>query len=226
MSRLEDSVDPDRNTSSLGLLWNTEEDTFRIKSKWLEQPYTKRGLLALLISPFDPPGFISPLLLNKLLQRSIIPRKTEETAVMLKLDCDDPLSECIPEDESLHPDGWQSGRIRWKSLLELREFRLYGFADASEVAVCYAIYLRIVDQQGNVKVSLILGATKVSLLGPLERLNFFTKSRTIRWLPTSKYVPPGREDLLRNLTLLPTYYFTDSKDVLDWIYHKTETFPK
>ena len=175
MLRLEDPLEPDRNTSSLGLLWNTEEDTFRIKSKRLERPYTKRGLLALLMSPFDPPGFISPLLLkHKLLQRNIIPRKTDGSANMLKLDWDDPLPECIPEDESLHPDGCQCGRIRWKSLLdtlslidsisvtrsvltdcELREGRLYGFADASEVAVCYAIYLRIVDWRGNVKVSLI-----------------------------------------------------------------------
>lgn len=51
-------------TNSLGLRWNTEDDTFQIMSKMEPRPYTMRGLLSYLMRPFDPLGFVLPALLS------------------------------------------------------------------------------------------------------------------------------------------------------------------
>ena len=113
----EDSGNP--QTSSLGLTWNTESDTFQIKTKIIERPYTKRGLLGHLMSPFDPPGFISPAMIkHKLLQRMIAPKKDEDPENFQKLDWDDPLSECLPEDNSIHTENCRCGKDRWNKLIE------------------------------------------------------------------------------------------------------------
>ena len=54
---------------SLGLQWNTEIDDLSVKTTIRNKNYTKRGLVSLNMSPFDPKGMISPAMLSgKLMQ--------------------------------------------------------------------------------------------------------------------------------------------------------------
>ena len=44
------------NGKSLGLQWDIERDEFSIKTEFKDRPYTKRGLLGYIMSPYDPMG--------------------------------------------------------------------------------------------------------------------------------------------------------------------------
>ena len=52
------------NERALGLEWDPEEDTFKIKVKKKEPVLTKRGLLSYVSSVYDPLGFVSPFVLT------------------------------------------------------------------------------------------------------------------------------------------------------------------
>ena len=49
---------------ALGVLWNTNEDTLGFRITLMEKPLTRRGLLAMLSSVFDPLGLVAPFLLK------------------------------------------------------------------------------------------------------------------------------------------------------------------
>lgn len=61
---------------ALGLQWCIESDAFQFKMLVKERPYTRRGMLSLLSSVYDPLGFIAPItlpgkiLLQELCRRS------------------------------------------------------------------------------------------------------------------------------------------------------------
>lgn len=68
-------LDLDRDKLSLdrglGLQWCIETDTFKFKMKVKEKPATKRGMLPIISSVYNPLGFLAPLVLpaKLLLQR-------------------------------------------------------------------------------------------------------------------------------------------------------------
>ena len=49
---------------SLGLYWNIGNDAFTFGVSKNDKPITKRGLLAVINSVFDPLGFVAPVLLG------------------------------------------------------------------------------------------------------------------------------------------------------------------
>ncbi|XP_013408934.1 uncharacterized protein LOC106172673 [Lingula anatina] len=55
---------------ALGVYWNVEEDVFCYKIALKEKPLTRRGILSMVSSIFDPLGFASPYILQakKILQ--------------------------------------------------------------------------------------------------------------------------------------------------------------
>ncbi|XP_062581170.1 uncharacterized protein LOC134242973 [Saccostrea cucullata] len=71
----------------LGLLWNTDTDTFTFKVSSVERSYIRRGLLSVINSVFDPIGFLQPFIIEgKLLLREMM-------SVTSKTDWDDALPE-------------------------------------------------------------------------------------------------------------------------------------
>lgn len=56
----EDQLPVDR---ALGLQWSMEDDTFRFGVIIPEKPHTRRGLLSMVSSVFDPSGILAPLTL-------------------------------------------------------------------------------------------------------------------------------------------------------------------
>ncbi|KAK0131367.1 hypothetical protein N1851_033910 [Merluccius polli] len=68
---------------ALGLQWCIETDTFKFKLKVKEKPPTKRGMLSIISSVYDPLGFLAPLVLPaKLLLQELC---------RTKCDWDDPI---------------------------------------------------------------------------------------------------------------------------------------
>ncbi|KAK5933226.1 hypothetical protein CgunFtcFv8_004872 [Champsocephalus gunnari] len=57
---------------ALGTQWCTESDTFRFKVQTQDRPATRRGILSIVSSTYDPLGFLAPSVLPaKLLLRGL-----------------------------------------------------------------------------------------------------------------------------------------------------------
>jgi len=61
---------------ALGLLWCVESDSFKIKIEVKEQPLTRRGMLSITSSVYDPLGILAPVTLSaKIMQQELCRRK-------------------------------------------------------------------------------------------------------------------------------------------------------
>ena len=62
--------------SALGKVWDTTSDVLAPRLNVPDKEFTKRGVLSVICSIFDPMGFISPVLLGgRLFLRNILPKK-------------------------------------------------------------------------------------------------------------------------------------------------------
>ena len=91
-----DGESEDATSHSLGLQWDTIKDDLSVRSVTRDKDFTKRGLVSLMMSAFDPKGQISPVMLEgKLMQRAICPQKDLDAFGCFRLDWDDPLPRCL-----------------------------------------------------------------------------------------------------------------------------------
>ena len=60
----ERSIDSPLEERALGVYWSVESDCFSYKVREMEKPLTKRGLLSMLSSVYDPLGFAGPFILK------------------------------------------------------------------------------------------------------------------------------------------------------------------
>ena len=74
---LDDSLPNER---TLGLMLNIQEDTFYYNTQIPEKPMTRRGILSMASTIFDPLGFLSPVILHPKL---LLQRLTREKLVTL-----------------------------------------------------------------------------------------------------------------------------------------------
>ncbi|XP_066261359.1 uncharacterized protein [Euwallacea similis] len=150
---------------TLGLIWHCQADTltYNIGTISKEFPVTKRTILAGTAQIFDPLG---------LLAACIIKAKILLQALWLeKLSWD----EAVPT--SIHT-AWQQFRNQLVRLNTLRipryvrctgaiKVQIHGFSDSSEAAYGGCIYLRSVDENGDVHVRLLCAKAKVAPLHTL-----------------------------------------------------------
>ncbi len=148
---------------ALGLLWCAETDSFKFKIEIQEKSCTRRGMLSVSSSVYDPLGFLAPV---------VLPAK-----IMLQELCRRNFGwdETVPHDILR---GW----TRWlKELNALSEFKvercvkpikcgscihaqLHHFSDASEQGYGTVTYLRIQNSSGDIHVSFLMGKARVTPL--------------------------------------------------------------
>ena len=158
---------------SLGVYWDLENDTFTFRMSLPEKPFTRRGVLSVVNSVYDPLGLAVPVMLEgrKLLQQLVVMGK--RTNDNTPLAWDDPLPEKL-----MHQ--W----LRWKnSLQELqevsvprcykpREFgaiaraEIHAFSDASQEAIGASVYLRLFNDANEVTVPFVYGQAKLAPVHP------------------------------------------------------------
>ncbi len=159
--------DPDGFTKALGLEWSTGLDCFRLTvSKFHRQEVvTKRALVSDVAKTFDVLGWFAPVIVKV----KVLLQRLWEAGV----EWDEPVPPAIHET-------WE----RWRSELPaltgkliprcyfpkdalIVSVQLHGFSDASESAYAGVAYLRMVDANEVVHVSLVMSKTKVA---PIKRL--------------------------------------------------------
>ena len=208
---------------SLGVFWDLETDAFTFKVSLPEKPFTRRGVLSIVNSVYDPLGFAVPVMLEgrKILQQLVhMGERTKENNTPLAWD--DPL-----------PTAMMNRWTRWRdSLVELQNLsvprcyrpkdfgsvtraELHAFSDASQDAIGTAVYHCQFNEANEVSMALIYSQTRVALLNPtsIPRLE----------LCGAVLADQAAQRVLKeiDLKISDVIYYIDSKVVLDYITNKS-----
>ena len=194
---------------ALGLKWKLDDDTMRIDFD-LNIPETKRELLSVLASIYDPLGMVGPLVLGG--------RLCFQELCKIKLDW----NEKITDQMKLMTERWIRNLnyikdVSMKRSLTPEHFghiikrELHFFTDASEKAYCAVAYLRLIDSNSRIHCSFLMGKSRV---GPIKvvsipRLELTASTLAIKLNKSLQNVYEWIPDEI--------LYWTDSTTVLRYI---------
>ena len=201
----------DRKT--LGIGWDTSGDRLGVKVSMPSQPATRRGVLAAVMSPFDPCGMLLPFLLDmKLLLQRLF---------KLKLNWDDPL----PAKERKEWDCWLQqlpalANISCPRVLipkpNFEHIWLCNFSDASEKG--YAAVSYIVCNYGACNnVAFALGKVRVA---PSKKQLTMPRLELLGAVLAAEVASSIQEEL-HNVKFDHVYFWTDSITVLHYVDNPT-----
>ena len=202
---------------ALGVQWNISSDQFGFKITVKDRPATRRGILSIVSSVYDPLGFVAPFVLNaKLILQDLCRRK-------------------FGWDDQIPDEFMQRWRTWLQELPKLEQFtidrcfktpyfgeitstQLHHFADASQQGYGAVTYLRITDVSGNVKCSFVMGKSRLAPIKPM----------TIPRMELSAAVIATRLDRISRgeltLPISESFFWTDSTCVLRYIENKEKRF--
>ncbi|XP_075163015.1 uncharacterized protein LOC142235637 [Haematobia irritans] len=199
----------DDSTSTLGISWYTSDDTFHFEFRPLKSysHNTKRTILSLTSTLFDPMGLISPLIIkSKILL---------QTLWILKCDWDESVPQEIDTawtnilaDYHNLPQLKISRFIRLTNLIDLQ---VHGFGDASIKAYGCCLYFRCIDSFGNIVTNLVASKSRVAPLKTrsLPRLELCASHLlAIFWNQLKNHF---------NYSISKIHFWSDSQIALHWI---------
>ena len=222
-------ISPDKSDNrTLGVLWCPHTDTMSLDAEVPIRPFTKRGILAVIHSVYDPMGICSPVLLQaKLIQREIIPTKDKCTPELEMYDWDDPLPE-------KHVGKWSEWLRSLQDIQDIKiprchkprgfgkvlRYELHCFSDASKDAIGHVIYLRCVNENQDVSVAFIQGTSKVSprTADTIPRLELCAAMDTVH--SALKVI----EEI--DVEIGGTYFYTDSLIVMGYLQNTKKRFSR
>ena len=198
----------------LGLNWDVDTDSFYVNVDVPDAPLTKRGILSVTNSLYDPLGFIAPVVLKARLIYSEVCKQ--------KLEWDD-------EIETKEVRKW---KLWLKSLMILRnvkidryfqvtnpvQIQLHFFSDASNVArgaVCY-IRCLVTDRQAVCRIVMAKAHVENSTKKTIPRMELEAALDS---------VVLGRVVKQELGLQVPCFYWTDSMIVLRSLHADTKRFP-
>ncbi|XP_014665117.1 PREDICTED: uncharacterized protein LOC106807320 [Priapulus caudatus] len=202
---------------ALGVQWCVESDAFCFHIGVKEQPLTRRGILSMVSSVYDPLGFLAPLMLKA--------KVILQELCKLELEWD----QQIPEKFSSQWRIWLQDLDRLASFKiarcvkpqgfgQVQSAQLHHFSDASETGYGTVSYLRLTNEEGKSHCSFIMGKSRVAPL----------KQTTIPRLElTAATVAVRTDKMLKGELDIPidrTVFWTDSMAVLRYIWNTTSRF--
>jgi Pao retrotransposon peptidase/Family of unknown function (DUF5641) len=202
---------------ALGVHWCIQNDSFVFRINLQDKPLTRRGMLSTVSSIFDPLGFAAPFLLEgKRLLQQVCNSNTG---------WDDDLKDD-------HRSAWERWRLNLPSLERIevqRSFKpsqfhgirsatLHHFSDASQLGYGQCSYMRLVDGQGTINCSLVMGKSRVAPWKPV----------TVPRLELSAACVSAKVGHMLETELqydsLTSFYWTDSNAVLGYINNDARRF--
>ena len=204
----------------LGLLWNPDMDVFIIRFQDLVKaaeslPATKRSILKIVASVYDPMGFILPVILPmKMLFQQLCIEKGDWDAPFT--------SQCERK--------WQGWITELRKIPEIKidrccieenicKVELHGFSDVSKGAFAAVTYLRI-ETEESVKLTLIAAKTRVA---PLKQQSL-PRLELLGALCLARLVSAVRKAIEPVIPISAIYYWTDSITTLYWIQGTSKEF--
>lgn len=195
---------------ALGMQWDTEEDTFGFRTIPNITANTRREILSVTSSLYDPLGLAAPV---------ILPAKR-----LLQKLCKDELGwdDIVQEDDLLQWQDWTRGIIgltevaiprcvKPRDFGELSSVQLHHFSDASEEGYGAVSYLRLTDALGNIACSILLGKARVAPLKTVTVPRLELTAATV----AVKLHKQIKEEL--TLPIHEVTFWTDSTIVLQYI---------
>ena len=202
---------------ALGTLWCTETDTFRIQINTNERPLTRRGMLSVISSVYDPFGVVSPYVMK--------------AKHMFQVECssgrawDDELSDVgkrrwlrwleeLPSLESLSVDRC----FIPQEFGEVVQCELHHFCDASQDGYGAVSYIRMIDVAGNIHCAFVISKSR---LAPMK----YTSIPRLELC--AAVVAVKLDELLHRELRLPlstSTFWTDSNIVLQYIKNSSKRF--
>ena len=201
---------------ALGVQGNVETDEFIFKVIAKEKPPTRRGILSVASSVYDPLGFLALFTLSaKLFLQELCRKKIswdEEVEGQDLSDWKDWLT-ALPKLSDVPVRCYKPN-----SFGQVSHTQIHHFSDASQCAYGAASYLRIVDTDGNIDCSFVVGKSR---LAPLKGI-------TIPRLELSAAVVSVKLDnMIRRELDLPikaSIFWSDSTSVIQLIRNQTKRF--
>lgn len=209
-------LDPTTSEHVLGIQWCRKNDTFSFSVGLKAQSESRRGVLSVIASVYDPLGFIAPFILcgKHILQELCI----------RGIGWDDPL----PEDVKPRWEKWINGLHNLKEITiprcyhphdfqNLVQVELHHFSDASSMGYGACSYLRYVNEN-KVHCSLVIAKarvapTKVVSIPRLELTAAAVSTKISAMLKGELDMKIDRE-----------FFWTDSKVVLGYINNEARRF--
>ena len=202
---------------ALGTQWCIESDELQFRIEFKDSPLTRKGMLSTISSIYDPPGLASPFILEG--------RKILQSIVHEKRSWDDEISEV----HRMHWERWRSKLVMLEKLRiprcvkpagfgEVVSTTFHHFSDASEIGYGTASYIRQLNANGKINVSLLMGKSRVTPMRPttIPRLEL-----------NAAGVATKISNLLNtelNISPMQNEFWSDSKIVLGYITNEVKRF--
>jgi hypothetical protein len=204
-------------TSALGLTWLIDCDKFCFSPELKEAPVTRRCILSVVSSVYDPLGLISPVILSG----KVILKEVCE----LGKDWDEELPHYIQQ-------RWELWKAEVRNLLDVRfprcikpqgfgkpvRIELHHFSDASMTGYGCCSYVRQFNAIGEVACNLLMAKSRVtpSKITTIPRLEL--QAATL----ATKLSSLLRKELV--IDIAEEYFYTDSEIVLGYISNNAKRF--
>ena len=206
-----------KDETALGVHWKVQEDSLGFQITLKEKPTTRRGILSVISSIYDPLGLAAPFLLKG--------KQIMQQLCQAKLGWDD----CIPEHLETQ---WKQWKSQLKMLEEIEVDRcikpkkfgkvvntsLHHFSDASDVGYGQATYIRLVNRDGDIHCSLLIGKSRVA---PLKTIAI-PRMELIAATVSVKVASMVKKQIELNID--SETFWTDSKVVLGYIQNESKRF--
>jgi ribonuclease HI len=216
------SHDPLPVERALGMKWNVEEDMLGYQVRSVSPPFTRRSILSVVSSIYDPLGLISPfVLVGKLLLQELCQKPD--------IGWDDPVPSSIE-------DKWKQWCLDLSDLALIKvprcfkpqdfgnsvRIELVVFSDASFTGYGSLVYLRQQNSDGMISTSLIVAKSRVA---PLKATTVPRLELTAAVTALKLAVAVRNELELANVCVANVTFFTDSTAVLAYIRSDQQRWP-
>ena len=203
----------------LGVQWDVEDDKLSFSHKDVEGPPTRRNILSIVSSLYDPLGMVAPFTLKaKLILQELCRRKTG-------------WDEEAPEDQQREWNSWIKDLQNLNQLKidrclkpekfgEPEEVQLHHFADASTKGYGVVTYIRFISQ-GRIHCAFVMGKARVC---PLKKITIPRLELTAARVAVRVDVQLTRELKGPGYEEITSYFWTDSLTVLKYLRNETSRF--
>lgn len=203
---------------ALGVQWCVESDSFRFRVNINSRPPTRRGILFVASTIFDPSGFLAPCILTA--------KEIHQDFCQIKLGWDEEIpTECVTRWENWLSDLSKLSNFAASRWLKPEDFgpikssQLHHFSEASEAAYGSVTYLQLVDEENRVHCSFLFGKF---LDAPL-------KAESVPCLELSAATVSVRQDkMLKGELQMPltseSVFWTDSMSILRYVKNESTRF--
>lgn len=202
---------------ALGLQWCVEDDTFTFSLEVSQRSCTRRGMLSLSSSVYDPLGFLAPVLLPAKIVLQELCRRNFGWDETVPQELRHHWTRWLEELDKL-PEFKINRCIKPKGFGNIMKAQIHHFSDASESGYGAVSYLRMQDNKNAVHVAFLTGKARVTPL----------KAVTIPRLELTAAVLAVRVDLMLRaelqIPLQESVFWTDSTSVLKYIKNEDKRF--